>query len=299
MNLVLEQAVDPLPIKELPHYTLGCCVWQRHALTDIIYAYYARVRAEVADVVKLDLIAIGSEGRQGEAERHGWAYAERPNQPLGAKHNALAEHVGETGSRGLIVIGSDDLISAAWVRQCVKDLETGADIVGLIGFAFFDLHTGSLEVYSSPRKGREPPMLMGAGRGMSRRALETCNWKPWPEQIMKTLDRESYWNITKRLPKACIVRHPFGFMEELVGVGIKGGGTNIWSYKKIAKEKQLPPLPAGWIEEHFGSDVVRELSALRLSLPPPPLRRRRPKPSSRARAQARALAHARAYENRR
>ena len=248
----------------VPRYTLGCCVWGRHKLTDLIYDYYARLRAEVADVVDLTLLAVGSEYRGDAALTRGWSYREADNQPLGAKHNMLAEHVYRTGTRGLIVIGSDDLVSAGWVRQCVADLEAGADVVGLLGLAFLDLDSGGTALYS--REGdKDRLMPAGVGRGLSRRALDSASsWQPWPAGLARGLDTASYRRVLARLPDARVVRHWPN--AELAAVDIKGGGMNLNNYSSIARKLKLDPLPVGWLEARFGAEVVRALVRLRLCM---------------------------------
>ena len=64
--------------------TLITAVWKRHYLTGLVLNRFRNIKAELADMIDLELIAVGSEGDKSQelCENYGFAYVEYDNMPL-------------------------------------------------------------------------------------------------------------------------------------------------------------------------------------------------------------------------
>jgi len=237
-------------------------LWRRHALTAVTLGYYARLRAELTEQVDLRLLAAGSEGEttRSLAGRHGWRYVEHANRPLGAKHNALLAVVRDDGEAdAVLVIGSDDFLAGDYVLRCTADVSAGADVVGLADLAFLDASSGRAVRWpgyaGTPREG-EP---VGAGRCISRRALEAAGWRLWDDDLDRGLDG-SMW------ARLCAVRsigrvHVHWMRDGYPAFDVKAS-HNIVGFDDVARADGAEELPAGWVREQFGDELADALASL-------------------------------------
>lgn len=179
----------PASPSHAPRIGLVTAMWQRPALTRLVFRHVARLREELAGEMEIVPAAAGSEGDESRkiAEECGFLYAEVPNAPLGAKWNAALGILRDRNVDGVCIFGSDDLANAAWFRLLRKHVDAGADRLGVRGMHFFDQPTGRLVDwggYLPPKEGDTP----GAGRFLHRRILDAVGWKLWPDMAAKGLD---------------------------------------------------------------------------------------------------------------
>ena len=87
-------------------------MWQRHELTNHVFDYYAKLKRRFKGM-NIELCVAGSESKKSRqiAERHGWHYIETRNRPLSKKHNKVLQLAKKFNPDGVVLIGSDDIIS--------------------------------------------------------------------------------------------------------------------------------------------------------------------------------------------
>ena len=250
---------------------LATTTWRRPVLTDLVLEQVARVRDELADVLDLELVAVGSEGAASReaAERHGWRYIEHDNRPVGAKHNRAAAEARALEVEGLIVIGSDDVVNAGWIEAMAGELAHGVDVSGPSGVPFFQTvgdDAGRLGVGCEIRglghplaRCARPMASWGAGRIYSRRLLEALDWAPWSPARNRGLDASAWTRAELALPgfeataieptpRAC-------FVDVKTDVGIT-------EWHKLAPLLEWVDDPSDWLVPAFGVEVTDRIVRL-------------------------------------
>jgi len=176
---------------------LATTIWKRPELTEAVLAYYNDVRASIADRIDLSLAAVGSEGRLSRdmCERNGFTYLEHANEPVTHKWNAIIGEAESCNPEGVILVNSDDLVSADLFDVYADRLGNGSDYFGLRGTHVFNVMTGQLGTWpgyeASYMKYRigEPA---GCARCFSRCLLETTAWRLWPSVPRKSSSMD-FW----------------------------------------------------------------------------------------------------------
>lgn len=150
-------------------------IYKRHDLTRVVLFYYKSLNLPIR------LIAVGSEGEKSKqiALDAGWEYIEAPNYPVSNKFNIAMQAA--KGCDGVIVIGSDDLISKDRLEEYLKLPKDVNFIIQPDTLHFFDTYTQRLYHYTASTK-------FGAGRYLSKKILNKCNWKAWPNGLNSGMD---------------------------------------------------------------------------------------------------------------
>lgn len=135
-------------------------MWGRHDLTQLTFAYVARLRAEIAPLLRLELACAGSEGEKSReiAESNGFAYIHVPNPPLGAKWNAALSLLQGRQLEGVCVFGSDDIASSNYYTILERAIQQGYKLAGVRDMYFLDLPTGRILHwlgYPSPQRSND------------------------------------------------------------------------------------------------------------------------------------------------
>lgn len=174
---------------------LATTLWQRPTLTDAVLFHYSEVQRKLSSNVELVLLAVGSEGQASRelSVRHRFHYIEHENQPVTDKWNAVISEAKRWSPDAVVVVNSDDIVSANLFTVFADRLSRGADYFGLRGTFVFDLTSGLLGLWpgyeASYLKFRigEPA---GCARCFSRKLLESTGWRLWPPipKVNKSMD---------------------------------------------------------------------------------------------------------------
>lgn len=181
-------------------FVLLTCVWQRPALTAVFLDYYRRLQAELADRVELVLLAVGSEGKFSRdlCESHGFDYLEHPNSPLSDKWDFGLGRTREYDPDGVVIMGSDDFVTANLFSRYADLLDEGVLFMGLTDGYFFDLASRDSVIHWNGYGGLigengMPNRLgetIGMGRLLSAKLLEMLDYSIWGGlKIDRSLDR--------------------------------------------------------------------------------------------------------------
>ena len=145
----------------------------RHDLTLVFLDSMRRIR----DRFGVTVHAVVTEGDPILSHLEGRDYIPHVNKPLGAKWNAISQHMKDTDLTHFLIMGSDDIASDAFIEHALTLGEY--DISGVNGIWFWGLN---------PRRAGfnqfgyfRTPAIIGAGKIVSRKVMEMCDWKLWPD----------------------------------------------------------------------------------------------------------------------
>uniref|UniRef100_A0A6M3IPB6 Putative glycosyltransferase n=1 Tax=viral metagenome TaxID=1070528 RepID=A0A6M3IPB6_9ZZZZ len=185
-----------------PRLAIITAVWKKHDLADLVLSHLQRVREELADEVRLDVIVVGSEGDKSKelAHRNCAEYLQAPNVPLGAKWNAALSAARGRSPDGVVVTGSDDFLSVDLIRAWARGV-VAYEMQGVLDCLVVDVQSDRwihwLGYPPGPRLG-EP---IGGGRCYSARLLEAVGWTLWQNELNQNLDASAMARVREKLPE--------------------------------------------------------------------------------------------------
>lgn len=145
-----------------------------------------------------------------------------PNDPLSGKFNGALDEAMSHGATRIMILPSDDFVSHEWVEAARNSTE---DYIIPHTCAIADAYTQ--HAYNITKLSLNPgaTMKFGAGRVVSRRVVEACDGKLWPDELNRGLDGASHARINKAGFKVKVVETP--------GIPITDLKTdeNIWGYR--------------------------------------------------------------------
>lgn len=253
----------PSKKKQVPRIGIVSAMWQRLELADIVFSNIAHLRKQVADVIDILPVTAGSEGEKSRtvALRHGFAYIECPNSPLGAKWNASLSLLKNQDIDGIVIVGSDDLMNEAYLRFVASTYQQGFRFFGVDYFYCLDRFSGRMFRWMSYPPGTRHDEPIGLGRFIHRDYIERVEWQLWEDDKEKGLDL-SMWSRQKKLSQelgedfAC---PRFSALDhDLVLIDIKHV-TQMWSFETMATSSykiQLIGEPRKFLGKYFSQDLV-------------------------------------------
>lgn len=284
------EGAPPRPL----HLLLFMTAWRRLPLTAAVCAHYARLRhgaALAAAGVVLAVHVAGSGGAAVEAvaAAAGASYSEHPNTPLGAKHVAglAAGRAAHPRTDGVVVVGSDDLLPAAYLVAVADRLRGGrAHLVGLADLGVVDLGGWTAAYSAGYRPGANPvASTVGLGRAYSAALLDALAPRGglWEAALPRGLDQSASRRLLTAVPAVVAVADVLvGGAGDggLAGVDVKtggaAGGVNLWGYDALvgaggdAPGQRLRRFERRSVEELVravgGRDAVADLRAVRAAL---------------------------------
>jgi hypothetical protein len=164
---------------------IAFCTWKRHDLTDIVIEYYKKMQ----EIYGFKIVVCDSENRSWD----GVEVLQYENYPVAQKHAALFTHCKQYNPDGIILIGSDDLLSNSQLEWYKNNAKKGTkSVIEFSKMWFYSTKTKSLSFLDNPNIG------YGAGRYFSNAVLKKCDYNPWGEsKESKGLDNASKANLLK------------------------------------------------------------------------------------------------------
>lgn len=201
-------------------------LWQRHALTKFVLDHYASL--EISGVDKR-LVAIGSLQSGDTLSRdialeRGFAYVDAANSPLTEKWNAGVASLRDDDIDALVIVGSDDLLTRAYLERACDMISDGRDYVSATGLYFFEAHKRQA-LYTS-----DPTIRIGAGRVVSREALERLDYKLWPLRLDRAVDNSQHLHFAKHGFDLSYLDTSRDSDAALVDIKTR---ANIWSFEQM------------------------------------------------------------------
>ncbi len=140
-------------------------------------------------------------------ESAGAVWVQHRNYPLGAKWNAAFMEARKYNPDACLFVGSSDWISDNWTRE-LEPLMNEYDLVGTLGCHFLDIGDDFRLVfwpgYHKIRIGES----IGIGRLISNRLLNKMQWKPFNDQLDKSLDGSMQITCTSHAGRIHVVNNP-------------------------------------------------------------------------------------------
>ena len=157
-----------------------------HNREDMTIAFlYAMNRLRVVCDVELFVSVTHGDASIKHLDDYKFSYTESINFPLGNKWNTATEMVRDSDVTHVMILGSDDIPSTEFIENAISSLGE-YDISGVDGIWFWGLNprrAGFKRFGFFPVK-----VMMGCGKILSRKVLEACDYRPWPEDCNYGMD---------------------------------------------------------------------------------------------------------------
>lgn len=227
-------------------------LWKREGIENIVLRHYSNLEIPGVELVRL---AVGSEGADSllRAAQNDWHYIAARNRPLSNKHNKGMEWFRDQGVSAVIVIGSDDLMTADTIRYMIDRYRGDADVVVMEDLYYLSSDADRLfyDVRAHP----------GAGTIYGSKVLDKLNWQLWPADEERRLDGKAM-NRVHRIAYG----HPVRYVENCRNKGLMlcslKSDTNMWSISDLRENTgRVTPADIQLFDDAFPG-VREELKAL-------------------------------------
>jgi tetratricopeptide (TPR) repeat protein len=179
-----DQTVDGQKQNSINKIVIYTCVWPISELTRIVLSYYSGLKKELSGKIQLELLAVGSEGDASRklCEDCGFDYFEYANQTLSAKWEYGINRCADYDPDGVIIVGSDDLISQNLIEFYDNQLKDNMVFCGLKDRYFFDVSKENLILWTGYNLQDDPTRVgetIGMGKCLSRFLLDKLGFSIW------------------------------------------------------------------------------------------------------------------------
>jgi len=137
-------------------------------------------------------------------EQYGVEYIRHPNKPVGKKFNAAVTLAKKHNPSHVMILGSDDIPSTSFIEH---SLTLKGDIIGILGMYFWGLNNrraGFLRFGYWKTK-----TLLGAGKLLSKKVLDACDWQPWPDGANYGMDSKMMGRVKSCLNKQGVIAETY------------------------------------------------------------------------------------------
>jgi hypothetical protein len=167
-----------------------------------------------------------------------------PNKPCTAKWNRAFEFMRSMSMDAVMILGSDDIVSTALLRNTYTRMEEDIDVMGVNSFYFYcgqGVDRGKLVLLNRPNKNS----FLGIAKTVSKRVLDQCDWVLW--------DQERNWGMdaiaNRTINKYAKTKAEVGGMVVDVKTRVNLNSFRLWSQRlpkvnpqefyKILSEEEL------------------------------------------------------------
>lgn len=201
-------------------------------MVEIFNAGIERLRDELVSECDITVVA-GVSNREDKAmcEAYGYHTTSISNEALGLKMNLILEEATTIEADYYMQMGSDNLVSVDWVRQAMKQIDLGADMVADRSLYFIDLYSWRAchYTYWTPDLN-----LCGACRLFAPHAIETMRDKAggllmWPDDAERGLDGKSE-GLFKEMGNKVEVNTVEGDKHHLIDIKSE---VNLWDFDRF------------------------------------------------------------------
>lgn len=179
-------------------------MWQRPEIFRIFATQCQHLKEKYGN---LELIVTGSESHKSKAlaVEYGFHYIEQANKPLGKKQNKSVLKAKQLDVDYVICVGSDDLITDKLYEYYLERFKEGFDYIAPLDCYFIDYNTNKGLYWGGYRDSRKG-VACGAGRCLSKYALNKLGWQPWYDELYSNMLDTGFDEKLKRIPHT---RHMF------------------------------------------------------------------------------------------
>ena len=122
------------------------------------------------------------------------------NYPMGGKWQAGVDYARKLNVSGLMILGSDDLLSLNYFKTCYSEIDgglgssgVGVDLIGSRRWLIYDINKKLYELEYLP----SVPIFLGGGKMFSKYFLDSVNWKIFRKYRHMHLDEYGYAQVKK------------------------------------------------------------------------------------------------------
>ena len=181
-----------------------------------------------------DIVVVGSCSDDREHVRRSGvsaSYFSYPNRPLSDKWQFAVSQTRELDPDGVLICGSDDMVIGSWTECACDYLSRDYDLIGMRNWIIAYREGNEVVLASLSYQRRKDPI--GAGRVISRRLLEKCDWEIYPGGKDAVLDKASYKMMKKAGCRMMVVPD----MENIISV--KGNWRQITETEAYLRSKRV------------------------------------------------------------
>jgi hypothetical protein len=225
---------------------LVTALWRRRLIAEACLDWHLSLVDELAAAgVELRLLCVASEPEDYLLARdRGWLCVKHDNQPLGKKFNKVMEAVPTVHGKdveAVIVIGSDDYLTASYIRDACHLVREGTEYASAKTAYMVDGDGGRAIRFRGN-------VTIGGGRIVTAGLMRQCQWRPWEAGLRSGLDA-SFDRTLRIIEAARGEKIRFAVIENDGLMTIKSK-ENMWSYDFLA---------ARIITEEVKGDAVYEM----------------------------------------
>jgi ABC-type polysaccharide/polyol phosphate transport system ATPase subunit len=248
------------------------CVWKRPKLTKIIMSYYSKLKEEIGDKSRTI------------CEDEGFHYFEYENQPMSEKWQHGLEMTKKYNPDGVIIMGSDDIITKEIIDFYVEKINLGYLLIGIKDFYIYESSIKKLvhwRGYGELNDAHRMDETIGLGRCLTRPLLDKIKFDVWGGLDLK---RNLDGAMTNRLKEVGIfpvpeekcpliirngellrIGHIAYKLNEINGFAIDiKSKTNVTDFDRYLDRdpESVTFMDGGILKEHIYEDTIEEIMTL-------------------------------------
>lgn len=127
-----------------------------------------------------------------------------PNIPLGRKWQCGVNIAKKMNPDALMIVGSDDIIAPAYIKDCLIKIDQGFDFIGMTHWYMDDGN----KLYHCEYTNQNVNFPIGSGKVYSKNALNKINWKLFNTSADRRLDDQGYSLVVKNNLKIHLYKEP-------------------------------------------------------------------------------------------
>lgn len=169
----------------------------RHELTEIFATAMDRLKYRY-NIKTVAAVSLGDLDNAKICKDHRIPYVMTKNKPVSDKFNAGMQILRDFDWTHVMILGSDDIPSNKFIELQMRHPDM--DLVAINDMWFWGLnpHRAGFDTFTYWNAGSA---RIGAGRVISRRVVEACDYQIWPDGKNAGLDSGSIANIRKHVPE--------------------------------------------------------------------------------------------------
>ena len=168
----------------------------RHALNRIFALAMNRLRDSFG-IQTCVAVTRGDTENIDICKEHKFHYVEVKNRPVSNKFNLGLSLLPDLAWSHVMILGSDDIPSNRFIEMQMGYPDHDVIVTEDMWFWGLNPHGIGFDTFTYLRAGKA---MMGAGRCISRRAIEAVGYKLWPDGINSGLDGNAFRRISDALP---------------------------------------------------------------------------------------------------
>lgn len=204
------------------------CAYGRSCVFDVFVMGVHRLKDVLRNSCEITVVVVGSdeEWLKKKCKKHQFAYTDSCNKPLGMKWNNGLAFCQQLEFEHLLIMGSDDLISANVVTKYLNQGDKQGGYQGLLDMYIYDVVSRRL-VYWPGYTGVRAGQSIGLGRFLTRNILDAMDWSLWAPNLDRGLDR----SMSQKLSRLGVEEHSYSILNiNAIALDIKTA-TNVSKFE--------------------------------------------------------------------